>query len=83
VKGKDRKSIESELNQMEEATSEEEKYVRMPLLTVGQGARYLGISRSTLYRLIEFGEVRAVKWRGTTLIEKESLDDFRASGKLT
>jgi excisionase family DNA binding protein len=83
MKGKDRKSIQSELKQMEEANSEEEKYVRMPLLTVGQGARYLGISRSTLYHLIEFGEIRVVKGRGTTLIEKESLDNFRASGKLT
>jgi excisionase family DNA binding protein len=48
-----------------------------------RGARYLGISRCTLYRLIEFGEIETVKSRGTTLIEKESLDDFRASGKLT
>jgi len=45
--------------------------------------KYLGVSRSTLYQLIEFGEIRAVKSKRVTLIEKESLDDFRAIGKLT
>ena len=80
---KNRKSAQFELKEPEEAASEEEGYVRMPLLTVGEAARYLGITRATLYQLIEFGEIKAVKSRGATLIEKESLDDFRASGKLT
>jgi excisionase family DNA binding protein len=83
MREKDRKSVQSELKGMEDMRSEEEGYVSMPLLTVGEAARYLGVSRSTLYQLIEFGEIKAVKMKGTTLIEEESLDNFRASGKLT
>jgi excisionase family DNA binding protein len=62
---------------------ERKEYVCMPFLTIGEAARDLGVSRSTVYQLIEVGEIRAVKTIGTTLIEEESLDDFRASGKLT
>jgi excisionase family DNA binding protein len=80
---KNRKSTKFDIKELEEAAYEEEGYVRMPLLTVGQAARFLGISRSTLYQLIEFGEIKAVKSGRVTLIEKESLDDFRASGKQT
>lgn len=61
----------------------EEGYVSAPLLTVGDAARYLGVARKTLYQLIERGEITAVKSKGTTLIEKASLDDFRARGTLT
>jgi excisionase family DNA binding protein len=82
MRSKDRKSTQFELRELEEATSEE-GFVRMPLLTAGEAARYMGISRSTLYQLIEFGEIKAVKSMGTTLIEKQSLDDFRVSGKLS
>jgi excisionase family DNA binding protein len=80
----ERKSTQFDPEEMEEASSgHEEGYVRKPLLTVGKAAKYLGISRGTLYRLVEFGEIRAVKSGHAVLIEKESLDDFRASGKQT
>jgi hypothetical protein len=41
MREKDRKSVQSELKGMEDMRSEEEGYVSMPLLTVGEAARYL------------------------------------------
>jgi len=60
-----------------------EEYVSLPLLKVGEAARYLGVGRKILYQLLERGEIRAVKDRGTLLVEKESLDRFISSGRLT
>ena len=57
--------------------------VSAPLLRVSEAAKYLGVSRKTLYQLIERGEITAVRAKGTTLIEKKSLDAFRAAGRLT
>ena len=57
--------------------------VSLPLLTVSEAAKYLGVGRKIVYQLLEFGEIRAVKRRGAVLIEKESVDAFRSSGKLT
>jgi len=56
---------------------------RLALLTVSQAARHLGVGRQIVYQLIEFGEIRAFKDRGATLVSLDSLDAFRASGKLT
>ena len=58
-------------------------FVSLPLLTVGESAKYLGVGRKIVYQLLEFGELRAVKNKGAVLIEKASLDSFRSSGKLT
>jgi excisionase family DNA binding protein len=58
-------------------------YVSAPLLDVGQAAKYLGVGRKILYQLIERGEITVVKAGGSTLVEKKSLDDFRARGPLT
>ena len=44
---------------------------------------YMGVGKKIVYQLIEFGEIRAVKSKGAVLIEKASVDAFRASGKLT
>jgi excisionase family DNA binding protein len=64
--------------------TKEEDYVTAPLLRVGEAARYLGVGRKVVYRLLEQGELRAVKGKGSSvLIEKQSLDDFRSSGQLT
>ena len=60
-----------------------EKYVALPLMTVGETARYMGVGRKIVYQLIEYGEIRAVKSKGSVVIEKDSVDTFRASGKLT
>jgi excisionase family DNA binding protein len=60
-----------------------EKYVALPLMTVGETARYMGVGRKIVYQLIEYGQIRAVKNKGSVVIEKASIDAFRASGKLT
>ena len=60
-----------------------QKYVALPLMTVGETARYMGVGRKIVYQLIEYGEIRAVKSKGSVVIEKDSVDAFRASGKLT
>ena len=58
-------------------------YVTAPLVTVGEAAKYLGVSRKILYQTIEMGRITAVRSGGATLVEKKSLDEFRASGMLT
>ena len=60
-----------------------QKFVALPLMTVGETARYMGVGRKIVYQLIEYGEIRAVKNKGSVVIEKDSVDAFRASGKLT
>jgi excisionase family DNA binding protein len=60
-----------------------ETYATSALLTVAEAAKYLGVGRKKIYELIEWGELRAVKLGRSVQIEKNSLDEFRASGKLT
>jgi excisionase family DNA binding protein len=69
-----------------EATSENKErreYVSAPLLSPGEAAKYLGVGRRIIYQLIEQGELIGVKVDGAVRIEKKSLDEFLASGKLT
>jgi excisionase family DNA binding protein len=63
--------------------SESEPYINFPLMSISDAAKYMGVSRSTIYRLIEFDEIRAVKNGKTIWVEKMSLDKFKESGKLT
>ena len=64
--------------------SQENEYIEAPLLRIGEAARYLGVGRKIVYQLVERGELRAVRGKGSAvLIEKRSLDDLRASGRLT
>jgi excisionase family DNA binding protein len=58
-------------------------YVASALLTVSEAAKYLGVSRKTIYQLVEWGEIKAVKLGRAIQIQEDSLDQFRASGKLT
>lgn len=60
----------------------DEEFASLPLLTISEAAKYLGVGRQIVYQLIEWGELRAVKMRGTAMIEKRSLDDYRVSGKM-
>ncbi len=53
------------------------------LLTVPEAAKYLGIGRKKVYELIEWGEIKALKLGRSMQIERDSLDRFRESGKLT
>ena len=54
-----------------------------PMLTVSEAARYMGVGKKIIYQLIDFDEIRAMRKRGAVLVEKKSLDEFRASGRLT
>ena len=60
-----------------------ENFVSLPLMSIADTAKYMGVGKKIVYQLIEFGEIRAVKDRGTVWIEKASVDAFRSSGKLT
>ena len=62
--------------------TEKTGYVALPLLTVGEAAKYLGVGRQIVYQLIERGEITVVKVDGGLRVEKKSLDDYRISGKL-
>lgn len=63
---------------------EEQGFVSMPLLTVSEAAKYLGVGKKIVYQLIENGELLVVRGKGKTVqVEKQSLDRFRRSGKLT
>ena len=53
------------------------------LFTVGKAAKYLGVGRKIVYQLIEFGQIKAIRENGAVLIEKDSLEAFRESGRLT
>ena len=64
-------------------TTDREKYIALPLMTVGETARYMGVGRKIVYQLIEYGEIRAVKNKSRVEIEKASVDAFRAAGRLT
>jgi excisionase family DNA binding protein len=61
----------------------DDEFIYMPFMTVSQAARYMGVGKKIIYQLIEFDEIRAVRERSAVLVEKKSLDEFRASGKLT
>ena len=58
-------------------------HVTGPLLTVSEAAKYLGVGRRQVYRLIEEKEIEAVKLGRSIQVPQNSLDRFRASGKLT
>ena len=53
------------------------------LLTVPEAAKYLGVGRRKVYELIEWGELKAVKLGRSVQIQKDNLDRFRESGRLT
>jgi excisionase family DNA binding protein len=59
------------------------EFIAVPWMTVSQAAKYMGVGKKIIYQLIEFDEIRAVRERSAVLVEKKSLDEFRASGKLT
>ncbi|MDZ7580967.1 MAG: helix-turn-helix domain-containing protein [Deltaproteobacteria bacterium] len=54
--------------------SSDTDFVSLPLLTVSETAKYLGVSRKIVYQLLEFGDIRAVKRKGAVLIEKASIE---------
>lgn len=61
----------------------QDNFIYFPMMTVGEAAKYLGVGRKVIYQMIEFDQIRAVRENRTVLVEKRSLDRFRASGQLT
>lgn len=64
-------------------TSHQYPKSQLGLMTVSETAKYMGVGRKIIYQLLEFGEISAIRKGGATLIEKDSVDAFRHSGKLT
>ena len=64
-------------------TYQQPSKIQYPLMTVSETAKYMGVGRKIVYQLLEFGEITAIRKGGATLIEKDSVDAFRLSGKLT
>ena len=47
-----------------------------PLLTIGDACQLLGLSRSTVYRLIADGELRLIKIYNRSVIARRDLDAY-------
>lgn len=62
----------------------EDDFISAPLLSIAQAAKELGVGKKIIYQLIENGEIRAVrpKTGRSVLIEKKSLDEYRAAGRM-
>jgi excisionase family DNA binding protein len=68
----------------EEEGEEEGGSLVGPLMTIGEAAKSLGVSRKTVYALLESGRLTALKSKKSVkLVPKESLDEFRSRGELT
>ena len=57
------------------------KYIEVPVLTVSEAARFIGVGKKVIYQLVEFDEIRAMRERGKVMIDKSSLEAFHNSGK--
>ena len=57
-----------------------QEYIYLPLLTVGEPARYLGVGRKIIYQLIEYELLKTVRSNGAVRIEKRILDELKSSG---
>ncbi len=51
-------------------------------VSVAEAARMLGVARRTVYDLIEWGELDAVRVRSALRIDAGAVERFRASGKM-
>ena len=47
-----------------------------PLLIIGEACQFLGLSRSTVYRLVADGELRLIKVYNRSLIARRDLDGY-------
>ena len=57
------------------------KYIEVPVMTVADAARFIGVGKKVIYQLIEFDEIRAVREHGKVWIDRSSLEAFHDSGK--
>jgi excisionase family DNA binding protein len=65
----------------EYTSMKKENYITVPVMTVSEAARFIGVGKKVIYQLIEFDEIRAVRERGKVLIDRSSLEAFHNSGK--
>lgn len=56
-------------------------YIEVPVMTVAEAARFIGVGNKVVYQLIEFDEIRAVREHGKVMIDRSSLEAFHNSGK--
>lgn len=54
--------------------------IQQPLLSVQDACTYLGIGKTTIYRFIDSGQLRTVKFGRRRLVPVEALDEFIAQG---
>ena len=47
-----------------------------PLLTIGEACQFLGLSRSTVYRLVTDGELRLIKGYNRSLSARRDWDGY-------
>ena len=62
-------------------TINDSNYIEVPVITVGDAARFIGVGKKVIYQLIEFDEIRAVREHGKVWIDRSSLEAFHDSGK--
>lgn len=51
-------------------------------VSVPEAARYLGMGKQEIYRLLEFGELRAIRENGKILIDPASIYELCNRGKM-
>jgi excisionase family DNA binding protein len=56
-------------------------YIEVPVISVGDAARFIGVGKKVIYQLIEFDEIRAVREHGKVWVDRSSLEAFHDSGK--
>jgi excisionase family DNA binding protein len=61
--------------------NDNKKYIAVPVLTVSEAARFIGVGKKVIYQLVEFDEIRAMREHGKVMIDKSSLEAFHNSGK--
>jgi len=57
------------------------KFIEVPVMTVSEAARFIGVGKKVIYQLVEFDEIRAMRERGKVMIDRSSLEAFHNSGK--
>lgn len=61
--------------------NDDSNYIEVPVLTVSEAARFIGVGKKVIYQLVEFDEIRAVREHGRVMIDRSSLEAFHNSGK--
>ena len=57
------------------------KYIEVPVMTVSEAARFIGVGKKVIYQLVDFDEIRAMREHGKVMIDRSSLEAFHNSGK--